>query len=135
MSYTATAARLAEGTIVELGNNDADPLASPPTPETFTPVGEITALGKSGAKTDTPDATNMQSGRFREFISGLSEAGELGVTSNWSPGDDSHAFVEEPFNSGERRHVKVIVPPDPSAAEMPSPGDWGFLGMLIGCGD
>src|SRR5438552_4011527 len=111
MSYVATAARLAEGTIVQIGNNDA--VVSPPSPETFTDVGEITALAKSGAKTDTPDATNMQSGRFREFIAGLSEAGELGVTANWTPGDESHALVEGLFDSGERRNVRVIPPADP----------------------
>jgi len=139
--YTASAARLGLGTLVELGQNDAAPLASPPTPETFLSVGEVTDVAKSGAKSDTPDVTNHQSpDGFREFISGLKEAGEVQVSGNWvdpsiSPPDNfiTQEVVEALFNSGERRNWKIVVPP--AAGEMDSPGYFSFKAIVNSFGD
>ena len=81
-TYTESAARLGLGLALELGQNDA--VISPASPETFKSVGEITSLGKSGAKADTVDVTNMQSpDGFREFISGLRDCGEVSCTVNF----------------------------------------------------
>src|ERR1039457_4030320 len=87
--YTNTAARVGMGTLVQLGNNDAEPLASPPVEETFSNIGEVTDVAKSGAKAGTHDATNMQSiDGFKEFVAGLREAGTVKVTGNWVSEED-----------------------------------------------
>src|SRR6266567_3427774 len=136
MSYTESAARLGLGTQLQMGNNDADPLASPAVVETFTDVGEITSLGKSGAKADTPDVTNMQSpDGFREFISGLREAGEVSCTVNYVHGDTTQAAVEGLFNDGERRNWRIQVPPSATLGETESPGYWAFKAIVASYGD
>lgn len=136
MSYTASQARLGLFTELRLGQNDALPLASPPVAETFLAVGEITALGKSGAKADTVDVTNMQSlDGFREFISGLRESGEVTCTVNFVPNDTVASSVEGLFNTGTRRNWHIVVPPDPSAGEMTSPGYWNFKAIVNSFGD
>ena len=136
MSYTESQARLGLGLDLQLGQNDANPLSSPPTEETFVSIGEITDLGKSGAKADTPDVTNMQSpDGFREFISGLRESGEVSVTVNYVAGDTSQGDVETLFNSGEKRNWHIVVPPAVSLGEVSSPGYWTFKAIVDAFGD
>ncbi|MBZ5566570.1 MAG: hypothetical protein LAN64_01835 [Acidobacteriia bacterium] len=132
MSYTESAARLGLGLSLELGQDDA--VLSPISPETFKQVGEITSLGKSGAKADTVDVTNMQSpDGFREFISGLRDAGEVSCTVNFVVDDAVASQVEGLFNSGERRNWKIVVPP--AASEISSPGYWSFKAIVNAYGD
>jgi predicted secreted protein len=120
------------GTELQLGQDDA--VLSPPSPETFAAVGEITNLGKSGAKADTVDVTNMQSPNgFREFISGLREAGEVSCTVNLVVGDDTQDSVEGLFETGERRNWRIVVPP--AAGEVSSPGYYEFKAIVSGYGD
>jgi hypothetical protein len=136
MSYTESQARLALGTELQLGQNDADDMASPPTEETFVAIGEITALGKSGAKADTPDVTNMQTpDGVREFISGLRESGEISCTVNYVVDDSSQAAVEGLFYSGERRNFRIVVPPNEGLGEVASPGFWYFKAIVNSFGD
>jgi predicted secreted protein len=139
--YVATAARLGLGTLVQLGQNDATPLASPPGAETFLNVGEVTDVAKSGAKADTVDATNHQSIEgYREFLSGLREAGEIQVSGNWidpagTPPTDftTQQDVEALFDSGERRNWHIVVPP--LAGEMSSPGYFTCKAIVNSFGD
>jgi predicted secreted protein len=141
-AYADTAARLGLGVLVQLGQADGDPLASPPVLETFLNVGEVTDATKSGAKADSVDATNHQSIEgYREFISGLREAGELSVSGNWidPAGDQPTGFttqqdVEALFDSGERRHWRIVVPPLPGEGEV-SPGYFEGTAMVSSFGD
>lgn len=140
-AYTETAARIGLGTLVQLGQNDANPLASPPTLETFLNIGEVTNTVKSGAKADTVDATNQQSpDGFREIIAGLRDAGELQVDGNWidpeatePDGFTTQQDVEALFNSGAKRNWRVVVPP--IAGEEVSPGYFAFKAIVSAFGD
>jgi len=140
-AYTETAARIGLGTLVQMGQNDALPLASPPVLESFKNVGEVTNAIKSGAKADTVDATNQQSiDGYREFIGGLRDAGEIQVDGNWIDPDDTQPDgfttqqdVEALFNSGARRNYRVVVPP--LAGEVDSPGWFAFKAIVAAFGD
>jgi len=137
--YTESQARIGMGTLVELGQNDAT--LSPPSVETFLSIGEVTDATKSGAKAGTHDSTNMQSiDGYKEFVSGLREAGTVKVTGNWvdpsviePTGFVSQDAVNALFDSGERRNYKIIVPPLPG--EDTSPGFFSFSAIVESMGD
>lgn len=138
--YTDSAARVGMGTLVQLGQNDYT--ASPLSPETFLNIGEVTDVAKSGAKAGTHDSTNMQSiDGYKEFIAGLREAGTVKVTGNWiNPTDTlaedftSQEDVNSLFDSGERRHYRIVVPPLPGEGET-SPGYFEFSAIVESMGD
>lgn len=57
-------------------------------PPAFVSCGEITAVNGPSFAADALDATHMESdNRFREFIEGLRDAGELSGEINYIPGD------------------------------------------------
>lgn len=70
-----TNAAIGYGTLFRRGNDDS--------PETFTPIGEVTDISGPNMKRDAIDATHSQSPNgFREFIGGLRDGGEIQVTMN-----------------------------------------------------
>ena len=72
----ATNAAIGHGTLWKRGNG-----ASPT--EAFATVAEVTAISGPGISRDTIDATHMESpDRFREFVGGLRDGGEVTVTLN-----------------------------------------------------
>jgi hypothetical protein len=72
----ATNATIGHGTLWKRGNG-----ASPT--EIFTTVAEVTALSGPGMTRDIIDATHMESPeRYREYIGGMRDGGEITVTLN-----------------------------------------------------
>lgn len=71
-----TQAAIGYGVLLKLGNAA--------TPETFTTVAEVTSITPPGFSRDSVDVTHMQStDRFREFIPGLIDAGEVSCELNY----------------------------------------------------
>ena len=72
----ATNAAIGHGTLWKRGDG------ATPT-EVFTTVAEVTAISGPGISRDTIDATHMESpDRYREFVGGLRDGGEITVTLN-----------------------------------------------------
>lgn len=78
-------------------------------PEVFMEIGEITGLGGAQATRDAQEATNMRSpNRFREYIAGLADPGELTFTVNYVPGNVSHEALREDFRLGRTVNWHII---------------------------
>ncbi len=81
----------------------------------FFELAEVTNITPPSDSVDDVDATHMKSpGRVREFISGLSDPGDMSLDMNYVPGEATDAFIVAWRLSGETREVR-IVHPDASA--------------------
>lgn len=99
-----TNADIGYGIILKVGDGGS------PT-ELFTDIGlEITSLTPPGYTRDALDATHMQSpDRFREFIAGLMDAGEVSMDLNWVPiaADAAIAALE-----AGKQNYQILIPGD-----------------------
>lgn len=86
--------------------------ATPTTYEAIANVGDIEGPGRSRESIevtahDSPD-------RYREFVKGLKDAGEVTATINFDPGDTTHQVLDDDFEEdGLRRYQIVALPGDP----------------------
>lgn len=124
MPYTASQAWLGVGSLLEMGDGGT------PT-ELFTVIAEISDISKSGAKADTVDVTNMQSpSGYREFISGLRDAGELAITANWITLDAQQQALQTKFDTGAKANFKIVLPQ--IAGGSITPGNYAFSAVVTG---
>lgn len=124
MPYTTSQAWLALGSLLEMGDG-VTPV------EGFTVIAEITDISKSGAKADTVDVTNMQSpSGYREFISGLRDAGELSLSANWITTDAQQIALQTKFDAGTKTNFKIVLPQ--SAGGSTTPGEYAFAAVVTG---
>lgn len=97
----ATNAAIGFGTAFKRGDG-ADP-------EVFTAIAEVTAINGFAMSKDTVDASHMTStNRYREFISGLRDAGEVSIEINFDPDgtDIANAFTD--FNANVARNYQIV---------------------------
>jgi predicted secreted protein len=79
----------------------------------FIEIAEVTNVTPPSDTVDDIDATHMKSpGRVREFISGLSDPGDMSLDGNYIPGSDTDAFIVAWRLSGETRAVRIVYPAD-----------------------
>lgn len=96
-----TEARIGYGTVLEIA------LASAPTD--FTYIRETYNATPPSDKDDQVDATHFQSpNRYREFIPGLTDAGEASVEMNYVPGSATDRFLNSV--KGKRLIVRLTFP-------------------------
>ena len=78
----------------------------------YTELGEVKSANKPNAQVDQVEVTHMGSpDQVKEFISGLSDGGEITIGMNWVPGATTDTFIEEWREGGnERRSVKITTP-------------------------
>src|SRR5882724_4187743 len=111
MSYTGSQAFAPIGSILQYGNDDA--VASPLTPETFSPLAEIQHIQRTGSKADLVDVTNMQStGGYREHLPTLRDAGDVSFSGNYIPGDTSQTELQTLFDDATLRNWQIVLPND-----------------------
>ena len=88
---TATAGAIGYGVLLQRGDDAS--------PETFTTIGEVKEVGGPNFKRDTVDATHSQSdSRFREFLSGLRDGGEVTCTVALVPSADTAAAYKKLYD-------------------------------------
>jgi predicted secreted protein len=98
----ATDASIGHGTLWKRGNG------ATPT-EVFATVAEVTALSGPGMSKDTVDATHMESpDRYREFISGLRDGGEVTVTLNLLAKGTAFTGALADFNSNAGVNYEML---------------------------
>ncbi len=91
---------------------------------TFATVGEVLNIGGPGLAKDAVDATHMASPeRWREFISGLKDGGEVSVELSFDPDDATTTAALADCNSDVAGYYKVTFP-DTTA--------WGFAAIATG---
>lgn len=78
-------------------------------PDTYVTVGEITAVNGPSFAADAIDATHSEStGKFREFVPGLRDAGEIAGELNYVPNSAGMQLLLEAL--GEIASYKITEP-------------------------
>lgn len=84
---------------------------SAPGSGTFVEILEIKSLNKPDLSVDDVDVTHMSSpGRAKEYISGMSDFGDISFDLNWVPGGATDVFIEAWRASGLNRSTRVTYP-------------------------
>lgn len=84
-----------------------------PTP-TFTTIPNCGSFAGPGMTRDTVDVTTHSSpNRFREFISGLRDGGEVSCDINWLWDDDAQNSLEDAFDADEPATFRIVYPMTP----------------------
>jgi hypothetical protein len=97
-----TDARIGYGRLLSIRDDDLSPPA-------FVVVGEISAVNGPAFAADAHDATHMQSeDRFREFIPGLRDAGEISGEINYVPGGAGTELMVS--NLGRKKTFQIEEP-------------------------
>lgn len=77
----------------------------------LTELDEIIAISTPNTEVATVEATHFKSaGKYREYITGLKDAGEGTLTMNYVPGSATDDIVQEAKDSGETRAYKIVIP-------------------------
>lgn len=77
--------------------------------EAFTALAEVTAINGFSMSKDTVDATHMGSpSRYREFISGLRDAGEITIEVNYDPDGTDIAAAFTDFDADVSRNYQIV---------------------------
>lgn len=113
---------------------------------TNVPIGELTNIGGIGLTADTIEVTSHDStSRFREFLQGIRDGGEISIEGNHVPSDDGQAAMYTHFNGdgdGGGLEAMIITFPDASnwtfnaivtnyqAGDAPYDGKLGFSATL-----
>ena len=104
-----TNARIGHGSLFELLDANVSPLA-------YVIVGEVTSITLPALARDAVDATHTEStGRWREFIPGLKDGGEVTVEMNFVSGSVSDALIRAQFASDDLSQVRISTPESPAA--------------------
>ena len=81
------------------------------TPESFSPLAQVTNIGPPTLSRDTQDATHMQSPqRWREFTSGLRDGGEASIELDYNRGQATDLALLADFNSDASRNYRIVFP-------------------------
>lgn len=97
----ATNAAIGFGTLLKRGDGES--------PEVFTALAEVTAINGFDLSKDTQDATHMGStARYREFISGLRDAGEISVEVNFVPDGTTLDNAMTDYEADVARNYQIV---------------------------
>jgi predicted secreted protein len=77
----------------------------------YAELNEIKTIGFSGSKADVQDVTNMNSSQFKEWLPTLIDSGDLSLTGNMIPNDQSEVDVLGFFNNLTLVYWEVVLPP------------------------
>jgi predicted secreted protein len=102
------------GTLIRLGNG------ATPT-EAFTTIAAVKDIEGPGMSKDSIETTNHGSaGRYKEFIPGLKDGGDVKFTIGYDPASASHAALQTQFDSDENNNWQLILPIPTES------GFWGY---------
>ncbi|MEQ4610329.1 MULTISPECIES: phage tail tube protein [Streptomyces] len=97
----------------------------------FAAVANVSDLsGPSRAREAIEVTTHDSPNRYREFIKGLKDGGEVEATINFDPGNTSHQALDADFEEDDLRDYQlVILPGDPDEHT------WTFSALITAIGD
>lgn len=103
----ATQAMIGYGTLFQRGNGDGPP-------ETFQTISETAEINPPQSEADDVEVTHLNSpGRRKEFIQGMSDAGEASLSVNWIPDhptQDHLTGLLADKNSGAVKTWRIVLP-------------------------
>jgi predicted secreted protein len=98
---------------------------------TFTTIANVSDLSGPEREREAIEVTAHDSpDQYREFVKGLKDGGEVTVTLNYDPANNSHSALDADFEEDELRDYQVVI----------LPGDddeytWEFSAMITSLGD
>lgn len=93
-------------------------------PESFVAIAEVTGGMMPDLSKDAVDATHHRSpNRYREFISGLRDGGEIEVVANFVPGSSDVDDMFTDYNADAARNYQIV---------WTDGSEFEFSGILIG---
>lgn len=96
-------------------------------PLAYVPLAEVTNITPPALSRDAVDATHTASPeKWREFIAGMKDAGEVTVEMNFIPGSTSIDTILAAFNSDETQNCRITFPIGSPAAT------WSFSAIVTG---
>lgn len=98
-------------------------------PEVWTAVAEVLSVGGPTLNRDVIEATHTDSlNNYKEFLSGLTDGGEVTVTMNFLPGnatqDESQGIMGD-FLVQSLRNYQIVFPTSPAVT-------WTFAAFITG---
>lgn len=94
--------------------------------EIFTTIGQATNITGPGLDRDVIDVSSHDSvDRFREYVGGLIDPGEVTFEVNWDPA--IHVGLVDDFQDPAPRNYRIVLPDPPG-------GDWEFGAFITGMG-
>ncbi|MGW0545305.1 phage tail tube protein [Streptomyces griseoincarnatus] len=98
---------------------------------TFAVVANVSDLnGPSRAREAIEVTTHDSPNRYREFIKGLKDGGEVEATINFDPGNTSHQALDDDFEEDDLRDYQLIILPGD-----PDEHTWTFSALITAIGD
>lgn len=94
MSYTRSKAQPGRSSILSIG-----PVAGTSSP-TFVPIFEVRSAPRRGAKWETEDVSNFNSGVDKEFITQMRDNGTIQITGNRVGSDAGQTALKAAFGTG-----------------------------------
>lgn len=89
---------------------------------TFATIGNVIMIGPPNATRETPEATHLESTeRWREYIGGMKDAGEVTAELDLDPNDATLASLYTDLNTDTAGYYKITFP-DSTA--------WGFSAFI-----
>ncbi|EFC78983.1 phage tail tube protein [Parafrankia sp. EUN1f] len=85
--------------------------------ETFTTIAEVTNISGPSMERETLDMTSHSSpDKWREFIGGIKDGGEVSIDMNYDIGEATHNALQEDFDDEDPRHFQIVFPDDVETA-------------------
>lgn len=76
-------------------------------------IGEVTSVTPPNESVDVIDVTHYGSpNRYREFIQGLIDPGDMSCETNWVAGGTTDNYIIDWRTSGETRRMRITTPND-----------------------
>lgn len=119
----STQARIGHGVLFQRQNDDSPP--------TYDSIAEVTNVSGPSLSRETQDASHSDSTeRWRDFIAGMKDGGEVTVTMNFLPDHDTQKYATDgllkDFDSNSLRNYRITFPGDSPQVS------WTFAGLLTG---
>lgn len=97
----------------------------------FAVVGNVTDItGPSRAREAIEVTAHDSPNKYREFIKGLKDGGEIGLTINYDPGNSTHAALDADFEEDDLRDYQLVILPGDADEHT-----WDFSGLITALGD
>ncbi|MBH0241913.1 phage tail tube protein [Streptomyces sp. CFMR 7] len=99
--------------------------------ETYSPIANVSDISGPSRSRESIDVTAHDSpNKYREFIPGLKDGGEVEITINFSPGNTSHTALDTDFESDELHDYQIVLLPETADEHT-----WDFSAFITALGE
>ncbi|MEV4936347.1 phage tail tube protein [Streptomyces zaomyceticus] len=97
----------------------------------FAVIANVTDISGPSRSREAIEVTAHDSpNKYREFIKGLKDGGEVEITLNYDPTATSHAALDGDFEEDDLRDYQVVILPNTADEHT-----WEFAGLITDMGD